>query len=300
MSKFDSAKESWLQGISDKGLVMASRLPDFLIVGAQKCGTTWLHHQLATHPDIFLPEAKDHEFFSYTHQPSTEQVNAWSERYLNAADNQIIGDATASYFWSALHPPWHVQPEHFSPDIPKAINQTLGDNVKTIIILRNPVDRAISAYLHHISMGSLSADYSIFSASEKLGILSIGFFGQHLRHWLKYFPSDNVLVKNISIKNHHQQILDNVCDFLGLKKHAFKQSEQVVYRGMRRLRNEDGVWMRLQDIKDLSEINRAMPLISIDNEKYIRIIHPSELDQLKQLYISDQQLLNTLLEIRDQ
>ncbi len=278
---------------------MASRLPDFLIVGAQKCGTTWLHHQLSTHPQVFLPEAKDHEFFSYTQQPNNEQINAWSERYITANSDQIIGDATASYFWSALNPPWHVQPEHFNPDIPKAIAQTLGEKIKVIVILRSPVERAVSAYLHHISMGSLSADCGIFSAPEKLGILTIGFFGQHLRHWLQYFPSDRLFVETRPIKTHHQQVLADLCYFLGIAQRPFEQSDQVVYRGMRRAQNDDGVWIRLQDIKNLPDINRAMPLININNEKYVRVVHPTELDKLKQLYISDQQLLNGLLEAQN-
>lgn len=278
---------------------MTSRLPDFLIVGAQKCGTTWLHHQLSTHPKIFLPDAKDHEFFSYTQQPNDEQIHTWSERYITANSHQIIGDATASYFWSTLKPPWHAQPEHFNPDIPKTITQTLGKKTKVIVILRNPAERAISAYLHHISMGSLSAGCDIFSAPEKLGILSIGFFGQHLRHWLHYFPSDRIFIENRSIKTHHQQVLADLCHFLGVAQQQFEQSDRVVYSGMRRVQNDDGVWIRLQDIKNLSEINRAVPLVNINDEKYIRVIHPSELDKLKQLYISDQRLLDTLLEARD-
>lgn len=274
---------------------MQARLPDFLIIGAQKCGTTWLHHQLSTHPDIFLPENKDHEFFSYTHNPEPGQIEAWSERYQSAQDSQIIGDATASYFWSALPEPWQAQPEHFNPAIPATVKKTLGDQVKLIVILRDPAERAVSAYLHHISMGSLSVRSDIFSAPKKLGVLSIGFYGQHLANWMKEFSGSNLYIEQRAIKTSHQAILDSICRFLGVTGHDFTDSNAVVYRGMRRIINHDGVWLPLANLKDISNIKRALPISTQDGQEYLRVIHPAELKQLQQMYAADQEILSELL-----
>lgn len=274
---------------------MQPRLPDFLIIGAQKCGTTWLHHQLATHPDIFLPEKKDHEFFSYTHNPDKQQINTWSERYQAASEQQIIGDATASYFWSALPEPWHVQPDRFNPDIPTTVKQTLGEKTQFIVMLRDPAERAVSAYLHHVGMGALSLSDSIFSAPDKLGILHIGFYGRHLANWLEHFSKDLIYVEQRPIKSHHQDILKDVCRFLNVDSHDFENSGEVVYRGIQRVQNEEGVWLPLQRIKDISSIDRALPITVIDGVYYLRVVHPAELDRLDQLFAQDQELLATLL-----
>ncbi len=275
---------------------MNLRLPSFLIIGAQKCGTTWLHHQLSSHPEIYLPKGKDHEFFSFTSSPEDYQIKAWSERYTNAQPQDLIGDATASYFWSRLSRPWHIQPEKFNPDIPKSVSTVLGEKTKIIIILRNPAERAISAYLHHISMRSLTPAWDIFSAPANLGLLTIGFYGRHLKNWLTRFPAESIYVERRSIKRFHQDILSDVCSFLNVATHAFENSEQVVYRGMPRLINAEGVWLRLQDINDLSVIQRALPMTQINGEQYVRVIHPAEIDRLKQLYRKDQLLLDQLLD----
>ncbi len=273
-----------------------SQLPSFLIIGAQKCGTTWLHHQLREHPDIYLPERKDHEFFSFTQSPNDHQVTVWSERYTAASQASIIGDATASYYWTQLAKPWHLQPDSFNPDIPKSVLNVLGNKTKIIIILRNPVDRAISAYAHHISMGSLTPNWDIFSAPANLGLLTIGFFGQHLSNWLKYFPQESIYVERRSIKQLHQKILTDICAFLDVPAYTFGQSSKVIYRGMPRQINQEGVWLRLQDIKNITAIQRALPITIINDERYIRVIHPAEIKRLTQLYSSDQQLLDRLLD----
>jgi len=275
---------------------MSVRLPHFLIIGAQKCGTTWLHHRLSDHPDIYLPEDKDHEFFSLQQTPSKQQIKTWAERYTDADQQATIGDATASYFWTQLSDPRYTQLDGFNPNIPKTVADTLGTETKIIIILRDPVERAISAYLHHISMGSLHPGWPIFSAPANLGLLAIGFFGQHLKQWLAYFPAESIYVEMRSIKQDHQQILSDICTFLKTPAHLFAHSAQVVYPGMPRQINEQGIWMRLQDVKNITDIQRALPITTINSEPYIRVIHPTEIEQLKPLFAADQQLLNQLLE----
>lgn len=278
---------------------MNRKTPHFLIIGAQKCGTTWLHHLLQTHPQVFLPEHKDHEFFSYTLAPTATQINSWLERYAIADDDIMIGDATASYFWTPLAPPYHDVPNQFNLNIAATMHRVLGDQLKIIIMLRDPVKRAISAYLHHISMGSLSPATSLFDAPGRLGIISIGFFGQHLRHWLQYYPKQSIYVETRSIKQQHQNILGDVQHFLGVEPFSFEDSAQVIYGGMQRVIKSDGVWLPTDRLQNLQEIQRALPFSTINGERYIRVIHPSEITALKSVYASDQQLLQQLTDNHD-
>ena len=121
--------------------------PNFIIAGFPKCGTTSLHHYLSEHPEIFMPEQKELHFFTFKilsklkNGPKDElvketQINS-SEKYLSYFQNVkkeiAIGDASPSYI---------NYPSEFLK-----IKKYLNDP-KVIIILRDPINRAYSNYLH--------------------------------------------------------------------------------------------------------------------------------------------------------
>ena len=121
--------------------------PNFIIAGFPKCGTTSLHHYLDEHPEIYMPTQKELHFFTCNILSKLNkgpkdaivkktQINS-SEKYLNfykSVRNEIaIGDASPSYI---------NYPGQF-----KKIKEFLNDP-KVIIILRDPIDRAYSNYLH--------------------------------------------------------------------------------------------------------------------------------------------------------
>ena len=121
--------------------------PNFIIAGFPKCGTTSLHHYLNEHPEIFMPEQKELHFFTFKilsklkNGPKDDivkemQINS-SEKYLSYFQNVkkeiAIGDASPSYI---------NYPSEF-----QKIKQYLNDP-KVIIILRDPINRAYSNYLH--------------------------------------------------------------------------------------------------------------------------------------------------------
>ena len=121
-------------------------LPNFLIVGAGKSGTTSLYYYLKDHPDIFFSPIKEPCFFSAQilklPQAGTgderkyfaNTFDNYLELFKDARDEKAIGEASADTLY------------YYNETIPM-IHKYLGDP-KIIIILRNPVDRAFSAYLH--------------------------------------------------------------------------------------------------------------------------------------------------------
>lgn len=124
-----------------------SNLPNFLIVGAAKSGTTSLYHYLKQHPDIFIPERKECRFFS-------DMPGKYSGPGDEIVNNRIIKDISE---YKSLFSSNHEKKARgdISPDYlyfyKKSINNIkkyLGSQVKIIIILRNPVERAFSQYLH--------------------------------------------------------------------------------------------------------------------------------------------------------
>jgi hypothetical protein len=127
---------------------MSKKLPNFLVVGAAKCGTSSLHQYLDQHPEIFMSKVKEPRFITSQvnpfplNGPGDHKVESWYvkkyEDYVKlfegAENYPAVGESSADtlYFYKKSIP---------------VIKQYLGDP-KIIIMLRNPVKRAFSAYQH--------------------------------------------------------------------------------------------------------------------------------------------------------
>jgi len=124
---------------------MKSKLPNFLIVGAAKCGTSSLHNYLNQHPDIFMPtftdeglKVKEPRFLIKEKVQERLPKGIWNyEDYKSLFDNVTneiaIGESTVLYLY-------------YHNEAIKNIKKYLEEDVKIIIMLRNPIDRAYSAY----------------------------------------------------------------------------------------------------------------------------------------------------------
>ena len=112
-----------------------SRLPQFLCVGAQKAGTTTLQALLAAHPQVFLPEAKELQFFSLHHHLGPDW---YGQHYAGALPQQCCGEITPYYL--------------FHPLAPRRI-QALLPEVRLIVLLRDPLERTLSGLFHSIRLG---------------------------------------------------------------------------------------------------------------------------------------------------
>ena len=124
------------------------RLPNFIIAGFPKCGSTSLYYYLNEHPEIFMPKQKELHYFTFDilsatlEGPGDIEVNKfhinnfedYQKAYENVKNEIAIGDASPSYI-------------NYPSCIPR-IKKKLGDNVKIIILLRDPIKRAYSNYLH--------------------------------------------------------------------------------------------------------------------------------------------------------
>ncbi len=121
--------------------------PNFIIAGFPKCGTTSLFHYLKQHPEIFMPKQKELHFFTQPQifklnkgpkdkvvkQPHIKSEKEYLELFKSVKDEVAVGDASPSYI---------NYPENFG-----MIKQYLNDP-KVIVIVRDPINRAYSNYLH--------------------------------------------------------------------------------------------------------------------------------------------------------
>ena len=199
------------------------KLPNFLIIGAQKAGTTTLYNALNQHPEIYMP-GLDLDYI-----PDVKEINFYFKENLfkrglnyykslfKPTKQKIIGEASPGYMCHPL--------------VPKRIYET-NKNVKIICILRNPVDRAYSQFWdnkRHLSETGTFEDaflkYSHYKRYEpgKIGYFTRGFYADYLQKYYDLFPSTNILVlKNEDLQNNFEDTIFKCLKFLDVKNLSFK------------------------------------------------------------------------------
>lgn len=141
-------------------------LPNFLIAGAAKCGTTSLYHYLKQHPDVFMSPVKEPKFFSgcranrgtgpgdaMVEQSVVKSFSEYASLFKKSCGKQAVGEASVDTFF---------YPEVSIP----AIQRHLGDP-RIIIILRDPVERAYSAYRYITRDGFETLSFREAVSAEK-------------------------------------------------------------------------------------------------------------------------------------
>ena len=270
------------------------RLPNFLIIGAQKAGTSWLNQKLCQHPRIFLPKTKDQAFFCWCDKPDALTLEQYREGFEPGPDEIAVGEATAAYFWTGSGSHWDIKPDGYCADIPKRVADTLGRGTRLILSLRDPVDRTVSAYLHHIAMGDLDPGVSLLDAGDFSGLIDIGFYAAHLRNWLRYFPLEQFLVLGYEqdIAKYHRETLRRVFGFLGVDPDwQVKDPEQVVFEGRARIWRDGGVWVPVNEYPTVPAHEQRQ----IEGHPYCRLVDSSTIAKLRKIYANDQAELQDLV-----
>lgn len=211
-------------------------LPDFLILGSMKCGTTSMHGWLIEHPFV-APTRKDIHFFSIHYGRRASWYRCYfpyaRDRDAFAAEHGrpfICGEATASYLAD------HRTPRRAAQLVPEA---------RLIVCLREPADRAYSQYHYFRRKGEEpleSFEEAIASEDERLcgeesreirdpryhswqvyrwGYLRTSRYAEHLERWLEVFPREQFLfLKFEDVVAVPERALEQIHEHLGLPPHA--------------------------------------------------------------------------------
>lgn len=167
--------------------------PNFLIIGAPRCGTTSLHDMLGQHPDIFMSAIKEPHFFAgldfpfpdneilkITKDPATYQA------LFAGADDKLCGESSTYYL--------------ADPDAPRNIH-TYNPDMKLIAVLRNPIERAYSHYLVFDRHGKQPQSfYEMVDEQVRSGgplarnVVELGKYGSQLERYRQLFPAEQLLV----------------------------------------------------------------------------------------------------------
>ena len=182
--------------------------PNFIIIGAERSGTTWLAQTLKKHPDIYLPEMrKELNFFDLYYQRGLD----WYQRFFpnpeQASQYSCIGEATPNYL--------------YIPEVPERIYQH-NPNCQLIAILRNPADRAYSKYGLKVRSHGYAGSFSEY-LQERPGTISRGFYSQQIKRYLEYFPSENFLFLIFEETMKYPELaLQKIGNFLSVDHHKIE------------------------------------------------------------------------------
>jgi hypothetical protein len=267
-------------------------LPGFLVIGAQKAGTSWLHSNLRRHPGIFMPEAKDQGYFCWVEGSQAIGLEEYRRNFDGCHEGQLAGEATAAYFWTSTGSPWDVKPEGYCPDIPGRVKNVLGRDLRLVLSLRDPVERAVSAYLHHIAFGDLDPAVNLLDAGSFMGLLDIGFYAAHLRNWQLHFPREQFLVLGFEqdIVARPRATLTRAFAFLGVDAdYHVEEAAQPVFEGTERIWLEDEVWVPADPVRATSATRR------IDGRSYRCAVDRTTLQTLREIYAQDHAELGQIL-----
>ncbi len=236
---------------------VAHRLPNLLVIGAQKCGTTWLYERLRRHPDIYLSETKELSFFGK--QDAHRDLEAYAGNFVDAGSVRYVGEATPGYFWARDHSRifFGSGPRQLQLHTPLAVRNTLGPDVKLILLLRHPVHRAVSAFMHHFKLGRIKPEDRILDLQKRLvdfefrfGILDMGFYARHYWPWERIFGADKMLVLfTEDIRLDPVGALEKVTAFLDVPPLDAGGAERLIYSGLKLTILDDALTIDAADPK---------------------------------------------------
>jgi hypothetical protein len=202
--------------------------PDFLIVGAPKAGTTAVHSALARHPEVFVSQPKEPKYWlcddapppawrgpgdAHSQQEWIWQRDTYFRLFEGAQPDQVRGESTPFYLWSrGAH---------------RRIGEALPE-VKVIAVVRDPIDRAYSNWMHLWSDGlEPESDFETAFALQDDRVAAgwapfwryreLGMYGEQLAHLRSYVDPDRILViRYREIVDEPQATVDRACRFLGI------------------------------------------------------------------------------------
>lgn len=201
-----------------------NKLPNFLIIGAAKSGTTSLHEYLSQHPEVFMSSPKEPHYFAdipkntkggYYGANVFQNFDEYKQIFENSCSCKIIGESSVTTLY-------------YPNAIDKAV-EILGSKIKVLIILRNPVDRAYSNYMHHVRDMNEPLSFEEALAAENkrkeenfwwgYQLKSAGLYAKQIRHIYKFLPKENVKILLFEeFKKDIPHFMKEICEFVNISK----------------------------------------------------------------------------------
>ena len=179
--------------------------PDFIIIGAMKCATSTMHDQLNIHDSFFMSSLKEPNFFS-DDEVYSKGIQWYEKLFEKAKAGQLKGESSTHYTKLPRYPATLERLAALCPDI------------KCIYMMRHPVDRLISHYVHEWTQGVISCDIDK-AVTRHPELLEYGRYNMQIEPYLKRFGPSSVLpIFAERLRENPVQELQAVFKFMGLNK----------------------------------------------------------------------------------
>jgi hypothetical protein len=225
-------------------------LPDFLLIGAMKCGTTSLYHYLKDHPQIFMPAIKAPEFFA--EEGNWGRGIAWYRRQFEGAGDDVVAIGEASNVYTKF-PRYRGVPARIAQHIP---------HVRLVYVVRDPIERIRSHYQTRLTEGTERAPIGRAVRDNPI-YLDYSRYAIQLDRYLEHFPRDQLLVITAEdLRGDRLATVRDVYGFLGVSSdHVPSDLDRDFYETRHRApRSPVPVWIRKGLKRHLPAAKRAKEL----------------------------------------
>lgn len=267
--------------------------PNFLVIGAQKCATTWLSRNIGQHPDSFVPTVDEIHFFN-RRANYQKGIEWYQSQFVGYSGQKAVGEFTPNYLWTSENDREITENNH-NYDIPKLVKKHYPD-IKLIVSLRNPVKRAISSYYHQIRKKRVHPSSSILDVAHQHGIISMGFYDIHLKKWFEYFDRDSflILILEEDIIQNCAITLKKLYEFIGVDSNFIPiNAGKKVHDRRNDFYTHASYYLPESMAKALDTI---LPRKLREADLWKITIPESEIEELKQIYARHNEELSSLIQ----
>lgn len=178
-------------------------LPDFLVIGAMKCGTSTLRHAMHKHPEVFMVYPEEPRFF-FSNKRWAQGLELYSSFFANAKEEKAIGEGSGYYSWKA-----------FNDQTVQRIASILPD-VKIIYMVRHPIERIISHWTWEVANGKYLGDIERAIKNNRYYI-EMSLYYDQISAYREYFDDENIKVLFLEdLKRHPDRFYQDCFQFLNV------------------------------------------------------------------------------------
>ncbi len=267
-------------------------LPNLVLIGAMKSGTTSLHYYLGLHPEISMSKPKEIDFFSIDN--NWKKGIKWYESHFNKS-TKVRGEASTSY---TKHPEFPNVPERMYSIIP---------NAKLIYLLRDPVERIISHYIQNYSAGREKRTFNkAMNIINQNHYVNCSKYFYQLEQYLKYYNSSNIMIiPSYNLKYQRRRTLKKIFKALKVDEAFYcPEYSNVLHKSVDKKReNVFGLILKYLyprlPVKVKNIIKKGLPDIVINNHKaFTKVsIQQPELDENLKMDITNC-IMDDILKLR--
>jgi hypothetical protein len=210
------------------------RLPDFLIIGAMRAGTTTLCADLVSHPDIFMPAWKEPDVLTSDTVLSPSGTKSYMHLFREARPDQRCGEASTAYT---------KRPD--VEGVAERARRLLGSDLKLIYVVREPVARCRSQHHHEISFGDVKLPLARAVHAEPR-FVDYSRYAMQLEPWLDVFPAEQFAVVRFErYVSERRRTIERLCRFLEVDDAALPPlQEEAAFNKAANRPSPSPVWRR--------------------------------------------------------